>query len=480
MPDQSLDHSVDAGRNTSADPNALAELADLRSAVETLRRQNAELTALRQKLEDDQRRYREVFDLAPDGYVLTDLDGTITDANRTAAALLSVRQDFLPGKSLLMFIDEAEHAALLARIAQWRTADPDLPSLPMIGRGQIQLRVYKGAPFPAAFALSPSRDRRGEITGLRWLLRDLSESTRTEQALRESEYHYQTLFDNAGDAIFIHNLTGRYLEVNRVACESLGYTREELLQMTPVDVNAPEFVSEIPDRIARLREADHIFFETVYVRRDGTAIPVELNSRMIEYAGGPAVLSIARDITERKRAEVVLTRRAAQLAVLSDVGRQIAAILSLDQVLARAAQLVQESFDYHHVALFLVDHARGELEMKAIAGNFLRLFPLNHRIQIDAGMVGWVGAHGQRLCANDVEAEPHYINFYPEVIPTRSELSVPIRVGEETVGVLDVQSPELNDFDDDDVRVIETLADQIAVAIANARLYEAAQQGRAE
>ncbi|MBI5567565.1 MAG: PAS domain S-box protein [Chloroflexi bacterium] len=453
-----------------------AELDSLRSTLEALRRQNADLTATWHKLEDDQRRYREVFDLAPDGYVLTDLDGLITDANRTAAALLSVRQDFLPGKSLLMFIDEAEHAALLARIAQWRTTDPDFPPLPMIGRGQIQLRVYKGAPFPADFALSPSRDRHGQLAGLRWLLRDLSESARTEQALRESEYHYRMLFDNVGDAIFIHNLTGRYLEVNQVACDSLGYTRGELLRMTPADVNAPEFVGEIPERIARLRHEDHIFFETIYVRRDGTAIPVELNSRIIEYAGGPAVLSIARDITERKRAETVLTRRAAQLAVLSDVGRQIAAILSLEQVLARAAQLVQESFDYHHVALFLVDHERGELEMKAISGNFLRLFPLNHRIQIDAGMVGWVGAHGQRLCANDVAAEPHYINFYPDVIPTRSELSVPIRVGEETVGVLDVQSPELNDFDDDDVRVIETLADQIAVAIANARLYEAARQ----
>ena len=476
MPDQPPDTLLNSGQSSNADPARLAELADLRSVVEELRRQNAELTALRQKLEDDQRRYREVFDLAPDGYVLTDLDGTITDANRTAAALLSVRQDFLPGKSLLVFVDEAEQAALLDLIAQWRPADHAHATLPLIWRGQIQLRVYKGAPFPADFALSPSRDRHGQITGLRWLLHDLSESTRTEQALRESEYHYRTLFDNAGDAIFIHNLTGRYLEVNRVACESLGYTREELLRMTPADVNAPEFVSQIQDRIARLREADHIFFETVYLRSDGTAVPVELNSRIIEYAGGPAVLSIARDITERKRAEGVLTRRAVQLALLSDVGRKIAAILSLDQVLARATQLVQESFDYHHVALFLIDHERGELIMKAIAGKFLQLFPLNHRIRLDAGMVGWVGAHGQRLIANDVQTEPHYINFYPEVIPTRSELSVPISVGEQTVGVLDVQSPELNEFDDDDVRTIETLADQIAVAIANARLYEAARQ----
>ncbi len=480
MPDQPLDPAPNSDQTLDVDQNLPTDLTRLYLTIEDLRRQNAEWMALCQELEDDRRRYREVFDLALDGYVLTDLDGVILDANHTAAALLGMRQESLHSRSLWWFIDEAAQASLLTQIAQWRSADHG-PSAQLASlRGQIQLRVYRGALFPADFALSPVRDRVSQLTGLRWLLRDLSESTRTAQALHESEYHYRTLFDNAGDAIFIHNLTGRYLEVNRVACESLGYTREELLRMTPADLNAPEFVDQVPGRIAQLREADHIFFETIYVRRDGSTVPVELNSRIIEYAGGPAVLSIARDITERKRAEGVLTRRAAQLAVLSDVGRQIAAILSLDQVLARAALLVQENFGYHHVALFLIDHDHGELVMKAIAGNFLRLFPLNHRIRLDAGMVGWVGAHGQRLWANDVDAEPHYINFYPEVIPTRSELSVPICIGDETAGVLDVQSPEPNDFDDDDVRVIETLADQIAVAIANARLYEAARQTRNE
>ena len=87
---------------------------------------------------------------------------------------------------------------------------------------QIRLRVYKGAFFPAEYTISPMRDEHDHIIGLRWMLRDLSESTRTEQALRERDYHYRTLFDNAGDAIFIHNLTGRFLEVNRVACEMSG------------------------------------------------------------------------------------------------------------------------------------------------------------------------------------------------------------------------------------------------------------------
>jgi PAS domain S-box-containing protein len=455
------------------------EVAQLRTAVEVLQRQNAELVSIRQAFEAERRRYREMLESAPDGYVLTSLGGVIREANHVAAALLGVRQDFLVSKSLLIFVDETARADLEGMLALWRDAEQAQQRWrqPLV-RGQISLRVYKGASFPAEYTLSPIRDEHDRIVGLRWMLRDLSESARTEQALRERDYHYRTLFDHAGDAIFIHNMTGRFLEVNRAACEFLGYTREELLRMTPADVTAPELVAKIPVLIAQLQHEDHIFFEMVLRRRDGTTLPMELNSRIIEYAGGPAVLSIARDITERKRGEEALAHWAAQLALLSDVGRQIATILGLEQVLDRAAQLVHEKFGYHHVALFVVDRERGELEMKAIAGEFVNLFPHHHHVTLGRGMVGWVGEHGVRLLADDVTHESHYINYYPGLIPTRSELSVPIRIGDETVGVLDVQSPELHAFDESDTRVMETLADQIAAAIANAQLYEAAQQNR--
>jgi len=472
-----------AATQAQINAEALAELqrevAHLRTAVEVLQRQNAELVSIRQAFEAERRRYREMVESAPDGYVLTTLGGVIIEANRVAAALLGVRQDFLTSKSLLIFVDDDSRIQLEAMLAQWRDAEQAQQSWRQSTvRGQIQLRVYRGAPFPAEYTLSPTRDEHDRIVGLRWILRDLSESARTEQALRERDYHYRTLFENAGDAIFIHNLTGRFLEVNRVACEFLGYSREELLRLTPADVTAPELVAKIPAINAQLRHEDHIFFEMTLQRHDGSLLPMELNSRMIEYAGGPAVLSIARDITERKRGEEALARWAAQLALLSDVGRQIAAILGVEQVLERAAQLVHDNFGYHHVALFIVDRARGELEMKAIAGEFVNLFPPNHRVALDQGMVGWVGVHGRRLLADDVAHEAHYVNFYPDLIPTRSELSVPIRVGDQTVGVLDVQSPETDAFDESDVKVMETLADQIAVAMANAQLYEEAQEAR--
>jgi PAS domain S-box-containing protein len=202
-------------------------------------------------------------------------------------------------------------------------------------------------------------------------------------------------------------------------------------------------------------------------------------------------LALADEYAQRKQVEEELRKyrdhleelaeeRTAHLALLNEIGGKITAVLDLDSVLDRAAHLVQESFGYHHVALFTIDHERGELVMRTRAGQFVNLFPPEHRIKLDQGMIGWVGRHGETLLANDVDAEPRYINFFANVIPTRSELSVPIRVGEEIVGVLDVQSPQLNAFDENDVMVMETLADQIAVAIENARLYEALQQELAE
>src|SRR5512139_4026021 len=131
-------------------PEALTDLqrevARLRTAVEVLQRQNAELVFIRQAFEAERRRYREMFESAPDGYVLTTLGGVILEANRVAAAVLGVRQDFLISKSLLIFVGEESRAGLEAMLAQWRDAEKAQKSWRQpIVRGQIQLRVYKGA-----------------------------------------------------------------------------------------------------------------------------------------------------------------------------------------------------------------------------------------------------------------------------------------------------------------------------------------------
>jgi len=145
--------------------------------------------------------------------------------------------------------------------------------------------------------------------------RDHLEETVRErtQELRDAEYRYRTLFQTAGDAIVISDLEGRVLEVNEEACRLLGYTQDELLHLTVHDVAAPEYVARRSEILEQLRATGHLVFETELVTRDGRIIPTECSSRLMDLQGQPAVLSIARDITERKQAEEALSKNYREL-----------------------------------------------------------------------------------------------------------------------------------------------------------------------
>jgi two-component system NtrC family sensor kinase len=213
----------------------------------------------------------------------------------------------------------------------------------------------------------------------------------------------------------------------------------------------------------------------------------EEDEHLLSTLGGQAAVAIEnarlhkkaeQEIAERRQAEAALEKQAARLELLNQVSGRIAATLDLDQLFDKAAALVQEHFGYHHVAICIVDRDREIVVMRGKAGHLAQVFPPDHTLDIGQGVVGWVAEHGEPLLANDVENEPRYVNVYPDRVTTRAELSVPIRVGDEVRGVLDIQCPERDAFSQDDLMVMETLADQIAVAIENARLYEAEREQR--
>jgi PAS domain S-box-containing protein len=165
-------------------------------------------------------------------------------------------------------------------------------------------------------------------------------------------------------------------------------------------------------------------------------------------------------------------QQAVQLAVVSKVARRAASILELDQLLQEVVTAIQQSFNYYHVGLFLLDEVAGELEMRAMAGGFASVAPLDHRLALGEGIVGWTAKTGQSLLANDVSQEPRYVLGILKETLTKAELCVPLKLAGKVIGVLDIQSSQLNAFDETDPMAMETLADQIAVAIENAQLYE--------
>lgn len=125
-----------------------------------------------------------------------------------------------------------------------------------------------------------------------------------EEGLRKSEQRFRELFQNITDPVYISNQAGNIIAANRQACRELGYSREELLQLKLADVDAAE---NVHDQFARnletLSQGSSITFESAHRRKDGSIFPVELNVQSVDYADQPAVLGVARNISERKQAE---------------------------------------------------------------------------------------------------------------------------------------------------------------------------------
>lgn len=138
---------------------------------------------------------------------------------------------------------------------------------------------------------------------------------RAEEELRESENKFRELFHNANDAIFLNRVSeegrlDKFLEANQVACQRLGYSREEFLGMSLEQIIAPERLDETLEALRQLLAQGHVSFETVHIAKDGSKIPVEVNVRVFTLNRNRVALSVARDITERKRAEEKIYRLA--------------------------------------------------------------------------------------------------------------------------------------------------------------------------
>ncbi|MCP6761422.1 MAG: response regulator [Fischerella sp. CENA71] len=149
-------------------------LEELQVAEEELRQQNEELARSRQAIELERQHYQDLFEFAPDGYLVTDTWGNIREANSAAATLLGLQQKHLIGKPLLVYIVESERKAFRTRLA----------NLQQVQGWEVYLQPRKGDPFSAMVAVSSIDDEQGQQLGWRWLLRDISDRKQMEQRLQ--------------------------------------------------------------------------------------------------------------------------------------------------------------------------------------------------------------------------------------------------------------------------------------------------------
>jgi PAS domain S-box-containing protein len=247
-----LQRLIEGDQELSAKHKALLEqamqglstaLEELRIAGEELQQQNEELAEARQLAEEERQRYQDLFEFAPDGYLVTNLEGIIGQANRAAAALLGVRPDFLPHRALISYVAPKDRERFYTYLSRAQEAEAG-----QMGEWELEL-VHKGGPsFPAALSVSPSR-RGDQVTGLLWLLRDVSDSKRAKErerllALIEedrqalevlTEYLAQerdilrTVMEHTDAQLAYLDAGFRFVRVNEAYARGAGLSREELI-----------------------------------------------------------------------------------------------------------------------------------------------------------------------------------------------------------------------------------------------------------
>jgi signal transduction histidine kinase len=187
-----------------------------------------------------------------------------------------------------------------------------------------------------------------------------------------------------------------------------------------------------------------------------------------------SLVAVERDITQLKQAEEEFQKRATRLELIQRVSQMMTAILELDPLLHKTVELIGDTFGYYSTQILLVEGS--ELVVTATTHPLLKSQEGRLRLRVGSeGITGEVAASGEPLLVPDVRQDRRFW-FTEEMKETRSELAVPIKLMDRVIGVLDIQDTEPMAFGQEDLSTLQTIADQAAIAIENARLYEANQR----
>jgi len=310
------------------------------------------------------------------------------------------------------------------------------------------------------------------------------ENARLFQAAQQERQQLRTLIDNLPDLIYFKDTESRMLIANLAQARLLGVkSPEDLIGKTDFDFFSDDLASKYfndEQQIIRSGEAI-ISTEEPTVDSQGnkkwtstTKVPLRDNRGQLT-----GIVGIGRDITTQKEAEaeqarllVEVEQRAIQLQAAADISHVTSSVLNPDELIQQAVNLVHDRFKLYYVGLFLLDAERRFAVLKAGTGEAgQQMVSRNHRLEIGgSSMIGQCITKRQALIALDVGQEA--TRFDNPLLPdTHSELALPLVARGEVIGAMSVQSERQDAFTEGDITILQTMADQLGVAIENARLF---------
>ena len=420
-----------------------------------------------------EKHYRGIVEDAADIIYTRDMDGNITSINAAGARFFNKPSERIVGSHLSKLIGD-EGAA--RDIEETRKAATDSP---LRSTYHLQDAEENGKYLEGVITIE--RDRQGRATGIRGVIRDVTDQKLAEAALRESEERYRELFENANDIIYTHTLKGNFTSLNRTGQEITGYAREEALSMNIVDVLAPEYVSIARQMLAqKTDEKTPTVYQLEILAKDGRRVRLEVSTRLIYQDGKPVgVQGVGRDLSDRKRSEEVLAQQSQREAMTHRISQAIRCSLDSSEIFRTAVHELGSYLNADRCSLFIKEQI-GSRAVNAAEYHAEGILPAASKFALeDLQVLIQSLEENSVLCFNDVANEPRIADVYERILApagVRSIMYVAIRVGDEVIAAFALSTTrELRAWSESDIGVASAVADQTGIAIRQAELYQKAE-----
>jgi len=457
----------------------ILELTHLaQQARRRLQRANHDLGEAAARLQDSETRTRQIVELAPDAYFQADLEARFVDVNQAACSLLGYERNELLGKRILDIIPPED-----ARRLEVTRTDLLMPGVVHVGEWTQVRKDGTHVPVEVSSNILP---------GGRWqaFVRDITKRTQAVEALRQSELKFRRLVETMPDSVFIHQ-GGRIVYANRSFYSLLGYSDERALVGRSIqELLTPDSLKIVQERIERIQETGGSAppRQVTLLRCDGMPTVVETVGVGIPFEGAPAIVVVARDLTERVRAEQERDRTESEQRTLAEVGVALAASLDYEQTLATVARIAVRDFaDWCVVEVMEEPHAPRRLEVASAEPANARIADQLQHFRLDRARPyltkGVVDSREPLLVPNltpeDLEAvaqSPDHLHLLQAIAP-RSLISIPLSFRQELLGTLTfVSSKPSRRYGPANLKFALAIAERASLAIESARRYRAALQ----